>query len=243
MTKSRPLYQQTAETLGEILAEMDPGSFLPSEPTLARQLGVSRATLREAMRSFEERGLILRRQGVGTIVTGPPKVIETGLEVLDSIETLAQRIGLKVDMGALEIEVRPPRAEERVLVEDVAGEKVVEVSRVIFTASRPVAYLVDVVAHPMLPEDALREGFSGSVLDLILSRGEPSLDFSRTEITAVSAPPQIARRLSIQRGDVLMRMQAKLYDKAGAVVDLSHSYFIPGVFRFHVVRRVGRLRP
>ena len=96
---TRPLYQQAAQRLGEILATTSPGAFLPSEPDLARQMGVSRATLREAMRSFEEEGRIIRRQGVGTIVTRPPRAFEAGLEVLESLETLAARTSQTVEMG------------------------------------------------------------------------------------------------------------------------------------------------
>ncbi|HET59696.1 MAG TPA: GntR family transcriptional regulator, partial [Chloroflexi bacterium] len=56
------------ETLGEVIAETPAGERLPSEPKLAQSLGVSRATLREAMRAFEQQGIIRRRQGVGTFV-------------------------------------------------------------------------------------------------------------------------------------------------------------------------------
>jgi len=105
-TKRRPLYQRTAETLSEILESVEPGTYLPSEPKLARSLGVSRATLREAMRIFERRGMIVRRQGVGTYVTQLPHVIDTGIETLESIERLADRIGLKVETGDLEIRKR-----------------------------------------------------------------------------------------------------------------------------------------
>ncbi len=63
---------------------------------------------------------------------------------------------------------------------------------------------------------------------------------SRTELTAVSAPGEIARSLKIQRGDVLLRMEAYLYTKDGTAIVHSLSYFLPGTFRFHVVRRVGR---
>ncbi len=72
------------------------------------------------------------------------------------------------------------------------------------------------------------------------ARGRWRSNSSRTEITAVSAPGEIARSLSIQRGDVLLRMEAYLYAKDGQAIVHSLSYFLPGTFRFHVVRRVGR---
>jgi len=70
----RPLYLRIIDELTELIDALEPGDFLPSEPKLAKQLGVSRATLREAMRVFEGRGLIIRRQGVGTLVASPPQV-------------------------------------------------------------------------------------------------------------------------------------------------------------------------
>ena len=236
----RPLYQHTAEALGNVLAGTVPGTYLPSEPDLARQLGVSRATLREAMRSFEERGLVVRRQGVGTYVTEAPQVIDTGLEVLESIETLARRMGLSATMGAHQVRRRAPEAEEARALGLGEGSEVVEVSRVMLAEGRPVAYLVDAFSPSILPDGALEHGFTGSVLDLLLRRGEPALDSSRTEITAVSATGEIARSLSIQRGDVLLRMEAYLFTKDSQAVVHSLSTFLPGTFRFHVVRRVGR---
>ena len=74
--------QRLHENLSRVIAKAKAGERLPSEPVLARRLGVSRATLREAMRTFETQGLISRQQGVGTFVTRPPHVIDSGLEVL-----------------------------------------------------------------------------------------------------------------------------------------------------------------
>ena len=90
---------QVNEALATLLNRHRPGEQLPPEPQLAQRLGVSRATLREAMRSFEERGQIVRRHGVGTFVAPPPPVIESGLEQLESLDTLARRIGLETRMG------------------------------------------------------------------------------------------------------------------------------------------------
>lgn len=239
-SRRRPLYLRTEDALRTLIGAMEPGSFLPSEPALAKQLGVSRATLREAMRPFEEQGLIVRRQGVGTMVAQAPQVIESGLEVLESVPTLASRINLRVEMGALEVQERPPTAAERELFKIESTTPVVEVSRTLLAAGRPVTYLVDVLPEGILPVDMIRSDFVGSVLDVLLERGEPILHHSRTEISAASASAEIARLLHIQRGDVLLVFEAWLCTARGRAVDHSLSYFLPGTFRFHVLRRVER---
>ena len=237
---ARPLYQQASQHLAEILATTPAGSFLPSEPDLARQMGISRATLREAMRSFEEEGRILRRQGVGTIVTRPPRALVAGLEVLESLETLAARTSQSVEMGECQIAVRPAGEDDAAQLEITAEAPVVEVSRVILAAGRPVAYLIDVLPESVLPQDVWANGFTGSVLDLLLRAGDVDLDVSRTEIGALSATPEVARRLQIQRGDVLLRLEARLFSRDGRALDHSWSYFLPGSIHLHIVRRVGK---
>lgn len=238
--KRQPLYHQTAEVLEKLLEQMQPGDFLPSEPALARQIGVSRATLREAMRSFEDRGLILRRQGVGTSVRREPQVIETGLEVLESVVTLADRNDIEIDLVDLSIGERQPTEVESEIFEIDATTPVIEVSRVLNVDDHPVTYLTDVLPMDVLPQSVMEQGFRGSVLDAFLHRGEPVLSHSRTEITAKAATAEIARRLKIQQGDVLLVLEAWLCTQDGHAIDHSLSYFLPGTFRFHVVRRVGR---
>src|SRR5574338_1164201 len=104
-------FQRLQADLAKLIAETPPGSRLMSEPDLAKQMGVSRATLREAMRSFETQGLIRRRQGSGTFVVGKVQALDSGLEVLESLETLAKRIGLEVSVSDLSIETVSADAE------------------------------------------------------------------------------------------------------------------------------------
>jgi GntR family transcriptional regulator len=232
--------QRLHEELGKIIAETPPGMRLLTEPELAKQLNVSRATLREAMRTFETQGLIYRHQGSGTFVIHPTQVIDTGLEVLESIETISKRIGLKVSMGELHIDHLPANEEYYKALPITPGENVLKVSRVIQAEGRPVAYLVDVLPEKVLNTEELEPGFTGSMLDLLLKRGSPPLASSRCEINAVHATSTVAKAMLIQRGDVLLRFIAYLYSTNGRVVDYSHSYFLPGYFNFHVIRRVGQ---
>lgn len=231
--------QRLHDQLGHIIAITSPGARLPSEPELAKMLGVSRATLREAMRTFETQGMIQRRQGSGTYVNRPPKVLESGLEVLESIETIANRSSLSVSTGELNLEQRPASPDECQLMGLSEGEELLNVSRVIMAETRPVAYLVDMLPLQIITPEELENQFSGSILDLLLKRGNPRPLTSRTEINAVTASPQVARALGIQRGDVLLCFAADLYDTSGRIIDHSISYFLPGYFRFHVIRKVG----
>ena len=68
-----PLYQQLAGALREeILSGLFPvGTQLPTEETLSARFGVSRHTVREALRLLREDGLVSSRRGAGTRVLAP----------------------------------------------------------------------------------------------------------------------------------------------------------------------------
>lgn len=231
-------FQRLQADLAALIGKAGAGERLPSEPELSKRLGVSRATLREAMRTFEAQGLIRRRQGSGTFVVGQVPVIDAGLEVLESLETMADRLGLEVSVSDLRLEVVAADQEHAQVLGVPAGARLTRVQRVIREDSRPVAYLVDTLPEEILKSDHLPSNFKGSVLDFLLGRGDP-LTTSRAAISAISAPADVAKQLQIQRGDVLLGFVSKLYNASGRVIDYSSSYFIPGYFNFHVVRRVG----
>ena len=208
------LFQKLHLQLAEIIESTPAGEKLKSEPELAASLGVSRATLREAMRTFEGQGLIRRRQGVGTFVLDKRQNIETGLEILESIETQANRLGMDVKMGYLGI------------VKSMAGPEL--------------AYLIDILPDNTLSEEELERGFTGSVLDLIIKSGTIQLSHSKTYISAIPATSDIAKKVQLQRGDVIQKFEAYLIEKSGRVIDYSESYFVPGFFKFHVNRKIGQ---
>ena len=85
--EKKSLAQQTAERLyGQIVVEkaLAPGEKLPNEVELSAALGVSRATLREAIRTLSAEGVLEVRRGKGTFVSGRVEEIDdfgfSGLE-------------------------------------------------------------------------------------------------------------------------------------------------------------------
>lgn len=231
-------FQRLQADLAALIAHSPAGQRLPSEPDLAKQLGVSRATLREAMRSFETQGLIRRRQGSGTFVVGKMQVLDSGLEVLESLETMAKRLGLEVSVSDLNIEPVTADEETAKMLDVPVGEELTRVSRVVRADNRPVAYLVDILPETILRSKDLPADFHGSVLDFLLGRGD-SLASSRANVSAIGATADVAKAIEIQRGDVLLHFYSQLFSAEGKIVDYSLSYFIPGYFHFHILRRVG----
>jgi GntR family transcriptional regulator len=232
-------FQRLQADLSALILSTPAGQRLISEPQLAKQLGVSRATLREAMRTFETQGLIRRRQGAGTFVVGKVPVMEAGLEVLESLETMARRMDLKISLSDLHVEQAESDKKTAEALDVSEGTRLTRVRRVMRADNRPVAYLIDTLPEEILKPEDLPQGFSGSVLDYLLSSTvDPRV--SRAAISATNAPADVAKALEIQRGDVLLHFASQLYDADGRVVDYSVSYFIPGYFHFHVVRRVGK---
>lgn len=239
-----PLSQQV---IREILSGIEAGNLarengmLPSEAELGQRFSVSRATIREALSQLEQRGVVIRRHGVGTFVSPALPVIDSGLEQLESLGTLARRIGLEIHMGTMEMVERKASGPEAATLQTAPDAKVLSVARVILTGKRPVAYLVDVVPTTLLARQDLGDSFTGSVLDLFIARGEPALSHSRTEIMVEAASEATAQPLHLRRGDPVLKLVAELVAKDGRVVDYSLSYFVPGYFRFHVIRRIGGL--
>jgi GntR family transcriptional regulator len=231
-------FQRLQADLAALIARTPADAKLLSEPRLAEELGVSRATLREAMRTFETQGLIRRRQGSGTFVVGRVPVLDSGLEVLESIESMAKKLGLEISVSGLQVESVLADPEHAIGLGVPLASRLTRVRRVIRADGRAVAYLVDTLTEETFKADHLPDSFKGSVLDFLLKRGD-ALNVSRAAISAANATADVAKALEIQRGDVLLQFISQLYTSAGRVVDYSTSHFIPGYFNFHVVRRVG----
>ena len=136
------IYEQVAEQLQKhIFEQLEPGDLLPPERELARMLGVSRSSIRDAIRSLELQGLLDPRQGVGTVVREPTaeaivnplagvllqkrKMVSELLEVRKMIEPpLARRAALHISAEAIDtLEKILARQQEKLRTHELAIEE------------------------------------------------------------------------------------------------------------------------
>lgn len=215
-----------------------PGQQLPSQQELAVELGISRATLREALLSLEQEGLIVLKHGVGTFVT--PSYghrLESGLERLESILELTARQGLDVRCTNLELAEEQASPELAEALQVAPDSTLTTVRRVITVDDTPVAYMFDVAPLSVLTPSDLDETFNGSVLELLRQRPDLHIARAVANIVAVNAGGDLAHRLQVKPHQALLLLEETLFNEDGVVVEYSRNYFIPDFFQFHVVRR------
>ncbi len=239
-TSKRSLSSQAQQYLLDLIqaGTYRPGQQLPSEVELAAQLGISRPTLREALRNLELEGAIVRKHGVGTFVSaGYERRLDSGLERLESILELASRQGMDVQIGPLQVREEPAEGELVEALQVEPATTLTSVDRVILVDGVPVAYMSDYVPSHILPVTGVDRSFDGSVLDLLRQKGAVEISHAVADIIPINADASLAAKLGVKQGRALLLLEEILFDIEGAVVEFSRNYFVPDLFRFHVVRR------
>src|SRR5215510_11415304 len=117
--------------------ELPAGTRLPSEPDLAAELQVSRATLREALRALEGEGLLRRRRGSGTYVAELPRVANS-LDVNFGVTEAIRSAGMKAGIAQGRHWIEPASAGEAARLGLEPGQDVLVVERVRTAEERPV---------------------------------------------------------------------------------------------------------
>ncbi|MEG0384055.1 GntR family transcriptional regulator [Solibacillus cecembensis] len=208
---------------------------LPSEFELSKTLGVSRATLREALRLLEEENVIVRRHGVGTFVN-PKPLFTSGIEHLSSISSMIENAGMipgTVFMSA---------QEEKVTEEDIErfqadiDDNVVTIERVRTADGEPVVYCVDRVPASFLPSEFISNQ-TVSIFSALEQTGNIRIAYAVTYINPVGFHDVVSPILKCGPESALLILKQLHYDENDRVVLYSKNYFRADKFSFHVVRK------
>jgi DNA-binding GntR family transcriptional regulator len=218
------------------------GERLPPEQELSGRLGISRGTLRTALRRLEENGEIVRRQGSGTFVGQSASwSLDEGLERLVSYTELARRQDITLKLGLLEIEQLPLDAEQAELFDVEPGTPATTITRVVLLDGSPGAHMHDIV-HPSikLPAPArMRQALERGqmVLDVLLKSGVP-VAYNRLHIVArvLVGRDRIGKALGVTEATAALEIEHVTCTADGSPVEQSVDTFLPSSIDLHVVR-------
>lgn len=221
----------------ERLLREPPGTQLPPEPELAAELGVSRATLREALRSLEDEGLVRRRRGAGTFIADRPRVVnnlDANFGVTDAIEASGMRPG--TTGATVRVEAASADEAERLGLEP--GDDVVVVDRVRTANDRPVVLSRDILPLRLLPaSEVIDELQRGSIYEVFERRLAIAIHHGVATFQPARADGHIAERLGVDRGTLLLYIRQVDFDASGRPVLSAHEHHLADAFEFSVVRR------
>lgn len=208
---------------------------LPSEFELSKSLGVSRATLREALRLLEEENIIVRRHGVGTFVNAKP-LFTSGIEQLSSISSMIEEAGMQPGTNYISTTEFIPKDEDIKRFQCDEDELLVSIERVRTANGEPVVYCVDQVPAKYLPKDFLSL-HNSSIFSAIEESGDIHVAYAVTFIDPVGYHNQVSPILQCGRETALLVLKQLHYDDNDRVVLYSRNYFRADKFSFHVVRK------
>lgn len=235
----RPLYEQITESIRKrtMAGELQPGERLPSEPELAERYGVSRATVREALRVLEKEGVVRSRRGQGTFVVGTRGRLQVGIDSLYSVTHAIERLGHKPGTRDAAVSIRDAGTAVRNALGLGPGARVAEVERTRLADRSAVVYSVDTVPLSLLSDpDWRRKVAEGSLFDALLQFGV-SLSHSQTRFRAVRAGKRVAERLGLKAGAPVLLMEETVYDSQDRPVVMSRDYYRTDRIEVQLVRR------
>lgn len=236
----RPLAHQVADALLAFVTEQElsPGDSLPSEPDLAQMFGVGRSTIRETLMHLESDGLVRRRQGSGTVITGLAGVRNVGLEVLEPFEARAKRFGWDVTVTDVLIETTEADDElaERLIVEP--GDEVVVITRTLRSSPGPLAVIRSHLSARI--PDATNAISTGRLAEVLFDPSNAA--YANAALYPVLADGDIARRLDLEDGTPVLRIEQVIIGPDDLPRDWSEQWIAADRLRVEVLRRPPRQR-
>ena len=214
-----------------------PGSQLPPEMELLQMLGVSRSTLREALRSLEEQGMIIRRRGLGTFVS--ERSIVKDLSMNFGITEMIAQAGFTP--GALQDHIHEERASkevaEKLSLEE--GEAVIVMDRIRTANAIPIVWTIDTMPLKVLGNQVpgsldLREM---SLYEYIHKNLNLHINHGIAQIKPVVAYREIAEKLQIHPRDPLLLITQTDFDENERPIIYSIEYHLPDKTTFVIYRK------
>ncbi|WP_051147459.1 GntR family transcriptional regulator [Glaciibacter superstes] len=226
-----PLYFQIASRIENAILEGDlpPGSRLENEIALGERLGLSRPTVRRAIQELVDKGMLVRRRGIGTqVVHGQ---VSRKVELTSLYDDLAS--GDRHPSTSLLLhEVIEADARIAEVLGVPVGDPILHIRRVRGADDVPVAVLENYLPRDLvdLSEEDLAEH---GLYQLLRARGT-MIRVARQRIGARRASAEETTLLEIDKGGPVLTMERTAFDNSGRAIEFGSHCYRPDLYSFEV---------
>ncbi len=227
-----PLYHQAAQLLEEAIEDgrLHGGSKLENELSLAQQLGISRPTMRAAIRQLVDKGLLVRRRGVGTIVATSP--VKRAVALTSLYDDLSEA-GREPSTRVLAFEKGPCPEEIRDSFQAAEGTQMLMFDRLRSVGPEPIALMHNAVPADLL--DVSAEELEKTGLYKLFRASGFAPHIATQQIGAANADAEEAELLDIEPGDPLLTMTRMAYDFSGRPIEYGWHRYRADSYTFDMV--------
>ena len=227
-------YLQVYTVLSQALAEGDiaAGEALPSEPSLVRQYGVSRTTVRRALARLAAERCSVRRRGSGTFARDKVTRAVSARQIASIIDN-PRSVVTNTTVRLLEFKVTPtPDFLHREWPE--FGTEVLTIRRIRYVEQEPVALVTHYLPEEIGRKLSARRLGSDTILAALDKVGLHSTTNDQ-EITAVAADPFTAKHLGFGVGAAVLNMKSLARDAQGQILRYANYLYRPDRYEIHTV--------
>lgn len=210
---------------------------LPDEIRLAKELDVSRGTLRKAIRMLVEQGFLRQIRGKGTYVQDK-RISQPLASRLISFSEAMRELSMDFRTVVLAVESIAPDQQVAAFLQLEPQERVMRLERVRLVDNRPVIYLHNYVPEGLFPGILDHDYETETLFDVIEKSYHMPIDFGRRYFKAVAANSLTSFNLGLPIGHPIMLLEQITYSRGHRAIEYSHVWI--NTDRFEIVSALNR---
>ncbi|PUB15616.1 GntR family transcriptional regulator [Yoonia sediminilitoris] len=233
-----PRYVQLRKRLSEGVDQglLKAGNPLPPEREIASITGLSRVTVRKAIQSLAQDGIVVQKQGSGSFVASHTPKIEQSLSRLTSFSEDMARRGMMSSSAWLERGIFMPSPDEVLALALSPDASVSRLARLRAADDKPMAIERASLSTEVLPDPLLVESSLYEVLEASGLRPVRALQ----KISAINLADDTAKLLDVAPGMAGLRIERTSYLPDGRVVEFTQSIYRGDAYNFVAELRLAK---